>query len=237
MKRFLVALIFAVFLAGPAWAGSMLSYTLNASPEMTDQITGIDNPSGAWAVNRFSFSSIWALYQAQGYTPTGAVDLTNASSVTSGPLAWAASATLPGTPVDGQFTYYTGGAFDVMGFYNSDTWRYFVAFDSFPDTSGQVWTYDGAGGFAWSVPATGDVTADSATTFTNKTIDANGTGNSISNIEAADIAPTTLITSSETGGTLTDDQLITAKAAKDYADSLALSGSEPTVQATNKRAK
>ena len=34
----------------------------------------------------------------------------------------------------------------------------------------------------------GDVTASSTTTFTNKTIDANGTGNSISNIDIADLA-------------------------------------------------
>lgn len=36
--------------------------------------------------------------------------------------------------------------------------------------------------------AAADVTASSTTTFTNKTFDANGTGNSITNIENADIA-------------------------------------------------
>ena len=79
----------------------------------------------------------------------------------------------------------------------------------------------------------GDVTASSETTFTNKTIDANGTGNNISNIEPGDIAPSALIISTEIGGMLTDNQFITAKAAKDYADSLAISGSVPTVQASD----
>lgn len=52
----------------------------------------------------------------------------------------------------------------------------------------------------------GDVTASSTTTFTNKTFDANGTGNSISNIDVADLANGTdgeLITWDATGAPAT----------------------------------
>ena len=60
-------------------------------------------------------------------------------------------------------------------------------------------------------------TASSTTTFTNKTFDANGTGNSISNIEVADLASGVLDTdlSSVSGS---DDTLASAKAIKAYVD-------------------
>ena len=50
-----------------------------------------------------------------------------------------------------------------------------------------VFTYDhSTGTIGLEASAAGDVTASSTTTFTNKTFDANGTGNSISNIDIAD---------------------------------------------------
>ena len=50
-----------------------------------------------------------------------------------------------------------------------------------------VFTYDhSTGTIGLEATAAGDVTASSTTTFTNKTFDANGTGNSISNIDIAD---------------------------------------------------
>jgi hypothetical protein len=60
-------------------------------------------------------------------------------------------------------------------------------------------------------------TASSTHTFTNKTFDANGTGNSISNIEVADLASGVLDTdlSSVSGS---DDTLASAKAIKAYVD-------------------
>lgn len=52
-------------------------------------------------------------------------------------------------------------------------------------TAGQVLTTQGSSADpTWTTP----VSAASTTTFTNKTIDANGTGNSISNIDVADLA-------------------------------------------------
>ena len=61
------------------------------------------------------------------------------------------------------------------------------------------------------------VTASSTTTFTNKTLDANGTGNSISNLEVADLASGVLDTDL-TGVSASDDTLASAKAIKTYID-------------------
>lgn len=63
------------------------------------------------------------------------------------------------------------------------------------------------------------VTGSSTNTLTNKTIDANGTGNSISNLETADFAANVI----DTDGTLaanSDTRLATQKAVKTYADAL-----------------
>ena len=61
------------------------------------------------------------------------------------------------------------------------------------------------------------VTPTSTTTFTNKTIDANATGNSITNLEVADLASSALDTdiSSVSGS---DDTVASAKAIKTYVD-------------------
>ena len=61
-------------------------------------------------------------------------------------------------------------------------------------------------------------TASSTTTFTNKTFDANGTGNSISNIEVADLAAGVLDTDLSSVSA-SDDTLASAKAIKTYVDS------------------
>lgn len=64
------------------------------------------------------------------------------------------------------------------------------------------------------------VTASSSTTFTNKTFDANGTGNSISNIEVADFAASAIVLESEGIGSNDNDTTIpTSAAVKDYVDS------------------
>src|SRR5210317_1326930 len=61
-------------------------------------------------------------------------------------------------------------------------------------------------------------TASSTTTFTNKTFDANGTGNSISNIEVADFA-SGVIDTDISSVSASDDTLASAKAIKAYVDS------------------
>src|SRR6056300_640390 len=61
-------------------------------------------------------------------------------------------------------------------------------------------------------------TASSTTTFTNKTFDANGTGNSITNIEVADFA-SGVIDTDISSVSASDDTLASAKAIKAYVDS------------------
>ena len=65
--------------------------------------------------------------------------------------------------------------------------------------------------------------ASSTITFTNKTFDANGTGNSISNIEVADLASGVLDTDL-TSVSASDDTLASAKAIKTYVDTIAAAG-------------
>jgi len=67
------------------------------------------------------------------------------------------------------------------------------------------------------------ITAGSTTTLTNKTFDANGTGNSISNIEVADLASGVLDTNLTTVAG-TDTTLASAKAIKTYVDNVAAAG-------------
>jgi len=70
------------------------------------------------------------------------------------------------------------------------------------------------------------ITASSSDTLTNKTFDANGTGNSISNIETADIAAGTLVTAAEGIASNDNDTTIpTSAAVKAYADSVGGGGS------------
>ena len=64
----------------------------------------------------------------------------------------------------------------------------------------------------------GFITASSTSTLTNKTFDANGTGNSISNIEVADLASGVLDTDLSSVSA-SDDTLASAKAIKSYVDS------------------
>jgi len=66
---------------------------------------------------------------------------------------------------------------------------------------------------------TGTVTNSSTDTFTNKTIDANGTGNSISNIDTGNMTAAVVVTESETiVSNDNDTTLPTSAAVKDYAD-------------------
>jgi hypothetical protein len=77
--------------------------------------------------------------------------------------------------------------------------------------------------------------ASDTLTFTNKTIDANGTGNSISNIEVADFAGTAIINVSETlASNDSDTALVTAGAIIDYVDAQDANIAGDTLTFTNK---
>ena len=79
------------------------------------------------------------------------------------------------------------------------------------------------------------VTPNSTTTFTNKTIDANGTGNSITNLEVADLASGVLDTNLASVSA-SDNTLASAKAIKAYVDGQAHSDvtASSTTTFTNK---
>jgi len=65
----------------------------------------------------------------------------------------------------------------------------------------------------------GDVTASSTTTFTNKTIDADGTGNSISNIDIGNMTSAVVVTESDgIASNDNDTTLPTSAAVKDFVD-------------------
>ena len=66
--------------------------------------------------------------------------------------------------------------------------------------------------------SSGFITASSTSTLTNKTFDANGTGNSISNIEVADFAAGIIETDLSTSAAIDDSTLASAKAIKTYID-------------------
>jgi hypothetical protein len=81
------------------------------------------------------------------------------------------------------------------------------------------------------------ITASSTDTLTNKTFDANGTGNSISNIETSDIAAATLVTAADTIASNNNDTTIpTSAAVKAYADSVG-GGGGGTITALNNQAE
>jgi len=73
-----------------------------------------------------------------------------------------------------------------------------------------------------TLPTSTDTLVGRATTdtLTNKTFDANGTGNSLSNVEVADLAASAVVTESEgIGSNDNDTTLPTSAAVKDYVDS------------------
>lgn len=105
--------------------------------------------------------------------------------------------TAPGTPTSGQF--YIDSTANMLATYNGSAWTFYgtnpgtTKGDLFycsatatpcvltrlaSGAAGRVLTANGAGEApSWDVPTGGDVTADSTTTLTNKTLSAEGTGN------------------------------------------------------------
>jgi hypothetical protein len=78
-------------------------------------------------------------------------------------------------------------------------------------------------------------TTDNTQTLTNKTFDANGTGNSITNIEVADFAGPAIINVSETlASNDSDTALVTAGAIIDYVDAQDANVASDTLTLTNK---
>lgn len=150
----------------------------------------------------------------------------------------------PGSPVEAQF-YYDTGSKKFKG-YNGTTWEDFngagggggdvssiesdgvdnelVLFSGSTGKSIKAATLSGivkstAGVVSAATAGTDYTTSDSTGTFTNKTFDANGTGNSITNIETANLAAGVLKTDTNLTGA-TDTEIPSALAVKTYADNL-----------------
>jgi len=86
-------------------------------------------------------------------------------------------------------------------------------------TAGSNITITNSDGGIEIAAAAGDVTASSTTTFTNKTIDADGTGNSISNIDIGNMTSAVVVTESDgIASNDNDTTLPTSAAVKDYVD-------------------
>lgn len=131
-------------------------------------------------------------------------------------------ASAPGTPSEGQIYYNT--ADDKAYIYNGTSW---VSLMEIPDSGGgdvtgpassldnEIVLFSGSGGktlkratttgllkatsgvIAAATAGTDYVTGASTNALTNKTFDANGTGNSLSNVEVADFAGSAIVTEAE----------------------------------------
>ncbi len=86
-------------------------------------------------------------------------------------------------------------------------------------TAGSNITITNADGAITIAASGGDVTASSTTTFTNKTIDADATGNEITNIDIGNMTSAVVVTESDTiAGNDNDTTLPTSAAVKGYVD-------------------
>ena len=65
---FRLFIILFLLMTSQANAASVITYTLNAAPALTDQLILIDDPAGSWAVNRVAVSSILSLL-TDSYVP------------------------------------------------------------------------------------------------------------------------------------------------------------------------
>jgi len=112
---------------------------------------------------------------------------------------------------------YEGFVYNVTDAFTTDSTFVEGAGNSYPagtnivciNTTGTTYKWDVLAGF---VDTSSFITASSTATFTNKTFDANGTGNSISNIETADFASGVLQTTVRAKASASDTALASEKA-------------------------
>lgn len=155
MKRwFVLLIIFLFFINNAAFSATLNSYPVNSTPATEDRMLGIDDPTGSWSTKLYSLSSVFTLLQTQNFNFTGSVDFSNATSISSGPLIFTESGTLPDA-VDGRLFYYSGLGYDAFGFYSNTTPRYLLDYGAAPTVDGQVLVYRESTGFGWETPSGG----------------------------------------------------------------------------------
>jgi hypothetical protein len=175
---------------------------------------------------------------AQSLTFVG--DDSSGTLVSSGETFKVAGATGITTAVSGDTLTITGP--DLSSYLTAETndLSSAVTWANVPDaniTEGSVTQHQGALSITESqISDLGTyITSSSLDTLTNKTFDANGTGNSISNIEVADFAGSAVITVSETlSANDSDSALVTAGAIIDYVDAQDANIASDTLTFTNK---
>ena len=169
---------------------------------------------------------------------------TNKFKIGDGATAWTSLAYAPQDYITASSTTtFTNKTFDANGTGNSISNIETADFATAAFKDEDTMTSDSATAVASQQSIKAYVDAEDANiasdtlTFTNKTFDANGTGNSISNIETADIAASTLVTAAEGIGSNNNDTTIpTSAAVKAYADSVG-GGGGGTITALNNQAE
>jgi len=62
MKKLFVGFMIVFCISEFVYAEPAVDYDQNTTPALTDELIGIDDPAGSWAVNRYPISSIFGLY-------------------------------------------------------------------------------------------------------------------------------------------------------------------------------
>ena len=179
--------------------------------------------NGMLANSSVNFGGVSVALGASDTTP--AFDLSDATNYPTSSLSGTiTNAQLAGSIADSKLSQITtadkvaGGAIQIDS--GTDGTSITVAdSDKFLIDDGGTTKYINASQLSTYI-STGQVTATSTTTLTNKTIDANGTGNSISNLEVADFASGVVDTDIASVSS-NDDTLASAKAIKAYVDAQA----------------
>ena len=95
--------------AGTALADSALSYDLNGTPSATDQLLGIDDPSGTWAINRFAVQTLFDLMEADlsGFS-------IHVDNIASGGITDNSIVEVDGSPNDDEFARFTADGIEGL---------------------------------------------------------------------------------------------------------------------------
>jgi hypothetical protein len=227
--------------ATTTYVGTQITNLIASAPGALDTLNELAAALGDDADFATTVTNSLALKVAK--TDTGLIvvgDDSTGTAITVGETFKVAGATGITTAVSGDTLTITGP--DLSSYLTAETndLSSAVTWANVPDaniTEGSVTQHQGALSITESqISDLGTyITSSSLDTLTNKTFDANGTGNSISNIEVADFAGSAVITVSETlSANDSDSALVTAGAIIDYVDAQDANIASDTLTFTNK---